>query len=71
MAIPNVFNSKEIADWQRSQLVTAGKDPSIVKDGDFRFLRLKEVRQICGISERAIYRGINSGAFPAPIKLKL
>jgi hypothetical protein len=68
---PNVWPSPDIASWLRSQQAAAGRDPSIVKDEGFRYLRLQEVRSICGISERAIYRGIRSGTFPAPIKLKL
>jgi Prophage CP4-57 regulatory protein (AlpA) len=67
---PNVFLSTEIINWQRLQAVTAGRDPSTITDGQFRYLKMKEVIGLCGISERSIYRGIKSGTFPAPIKLK-
>jgi hypothetical protein len=71
MTAPNVFLSTEIINWQRLQAVVAGRDTATITDGQFRYLRLKEVIGLCGISERAIYRGIKSGTFPTPIKLKL
>jgi len=67
---PNVWPSPEIAEWLRGQQVMAGRDPSIVKDQGFRYLRLKEVLTVCGLSERAIYRSIAAGRFPRPIKLQ-
>lgn len=68
---PSAWKSTDIIDWQRTQLIVAGQDASIVKDSQFRYLRLKEVRAMCGLSKSSIYRGIASGKFPKPIQLRL
>jgi hypothetical protein len=36
---------------------------------DVRFIRLKEVLAICGMSRSSVYESIKKGAFPAPVKL--
>ena len=37
---------------------------------DVRFIRLKEVLAICGMSRSSMYEAIKEGEFPAPIKLR-
>jgi predicted DNA-binding transcriptional regulator AlpA len=71
MTPPSVWKSPEILEWQRRQLSAAGHDPAEIKDTQFRYLRLPEVRSMCGLSRSSIYRGIASGKFPKPITLKL
>jgi predicted DNA-binding transcriptional regulator AlpA len=68
---PSRWKSNEVIEWQRAQLVAAGADPSIVKDSQFRLLRLEEVCALAGLSKSSIYRGIQAGKFPAPITLSL
>lgn len=36
---------------------------------EIRFLRLREVLDICGKSRSSLYEAIKEGTFPAPIKL--
>jgi predicted DNA-binding transcriptional regulator AlpA len=68
---PSAWKSTDIDDWQKKQLIAAGDNPSIVKDDQLRFLRLRHVIERSGLSKSAIYRGIAAGKFPAPIALKL
>jgi Prophage CP4-57 regulatory protein (AlpA) len=71
MTSPNVFLSYDIIEWQRRQAQAAGRDPAAFTHGQSRYLRMKEVIGLCGLSERSIYRGIAADKFPRPIKLKL
>jgi hypothetical protein len=68
---PSVWESPGIMDWLRGQQIAAGRDPSIVKGEEFRYLRLPEVIRLTSLSKTSIYRQINAGRFPRPIKLKL
>lgn len=36
---------------------------------EIRFIRLKEVLSICGMSRSSVYGAIKKGQFPAPVKL--
>lgn len=36
---------------------------------EIRFIRLKEVMSICGMSRSSVYDAIKKGQFPPPIKL--
>lgn len=37
--------------------------------GEVKFIRLKEVLDICGKSRSSVYEAIKRGEFPAPVKL--
>jgi prophage regulatory protein len=36
---------------------------------EIRFIRLKEVMSICGMSRSSVYGAIKKGQFPSPVKL--
>ena len=47
----------------------AAPKPGAVEVKPVRFIRLPEVRTITGLSRSQIYRLIQTGHFPAPVKL--
>ena len=61
--------STAITEWQRSRMVAAGGDPSVVLSGPFRFVRLPEVKQLTGLSRSTLYRLISEDRFPASVPL--
>jgi Prophage CP4-57 regulatory protein (AlpA) len=66
---PSVWESPVITEWLRGQQVAAGRDPSLVKEEGFRYLRLPDVRRLTSLSKTSIYRRIAAGSFPRPMKL--
>lgn len=63
------WRSDDVNRYLRRILGAAGQDPSAVVDGPFRLLRLAEVLQIVGLSERSLYRRISLGEFPRGIPI--
>jgi predicted DNA-binding transcriptional regulator AlpA len=52
---------------QRQMLIDAGHDPAVVPDVPFRFLKLRDVRELLGLSTASVYRGMAAGKIPRPI----
>ena len=44
------------------------QSPSTVPPEEFKFIRLKEVLSITGLSRSTIYSEIKAGTFPKPVK---
>ncbi len=61
------WNSAQIEALQRQMLIAAGHDPSVVAHMPFRFLTLREVKELLGLSTASIYRGMAAGNIPRPI----
>ena len=63
------WSSTSIAQWQRDRIAAAGGDPSIVPESPFRFLRLREVMQLTGLSRSAVYKLMEERRFPPNVPL--
>ncbi len=60
-----------VLEWMRARLSDAGSDPSIIPDQPLRFLRLPEVESLTGLARSSLYRRMESGSFPRPVRLDM
>jgi predicted DNA-binding transcriptional regulator AlpA len=63
------WRSTSIVKFQRQRLADAGLDPREVADGEFRFMRIAEVKHRLGVSTSSVYRFVSAGLLEPPVPL--